>query len=307
MSNDPRSITPRSITPRSITPRSITTVGFLHPGAMGASLAAAVRADGLWAGVGRSGATRERAERAGLTDAGGLEALCGRSDLIVSICPPAAAVEVAEAVAASGFGGRYLDANAIAPATSERIGSLFGDRYLDGGVVGPPADRPGTTRLYLAGRGADGVAELWAGSPLGVRVLSDDAKGAGASALKMAYAGWTKGSSALLLTVNALAERAGVLDALREEWDLSQPGLVDRAERAAAGSAPKAWRWEGEMAEIAATMAAAGLPDLFHRGAEEVYRRMAPFKDDEGPSLDAVLDAVLEAVLDAVADRPIPS
>lgn len=272
----------------------MTTIGFLHPGAMGVTLAANAAGERLWAGAGRSAATAARAASAGLVDAGDLDGLCRRSDLVVSICPPAAAEEVAGAVAATGFAGRYLDANAIAPATSRRIASLFGDRYLDGGVIGPPAERPGTTRLYLAGPGAAEVAALWAGSALDARALGESAEGAGASALKMAYAGWTKGSSALLLTINALASEAGVLDALRGEWELSQPGLADRAGRAAAGAGPKAWRWEGEMAEIAATMAAAGLPDGFHRAAEEVYRRMAPFKDGAGPTIEEVVDHLLD-------------
>ncbi len=282
----------------------MTSVGFLHPGSMGATLAATADCQRLWAGAGRSSATAERAARAGMTDVGDLSELCRRSEIVVSICPPAAALDQARAVAAAGFTGRYVDANAIAPETSRRIGALFAGRYVDGGVIGPPAERPGTTRLYLAGPGAVELTELWRGSALDARALSEDAEEAGASALKMAYAGWTKGSTALLLTVNALAGRAGVLDALRDEWDLSQPGLVDRSANSAAGSGPKAWRWEGEMAEIAATMAAVGLPDQFHRGAGEVYRRMAGFKDQPGPELEAVLDALLGTGPEAVADDP---
>ena len=142
----------------------------------------------------------------------------------------------------------------------------------------------------------DFLGDVWFGSPETAgeaRVFvhrAESAEGARASALKMAYAGWTKGSHALLLAINALADRSGVLDALREEWDLSQPALRERSERAATGTGPKAWRFEGEMAEIAATMAAAGLPDGFHRGAEEVYGAMAGLKDHPGPTLDEVLD-----------------
>ena len=283
----------------------MTTVGFLHPGSMGATLAANADCERLWAGAGRSTATAERAAAAGMVDAGDLDELCRRCDVVVSICPPAAAVDQAEAVAATGFTGRYVDANAIAPGTAVTIKDLFPSRYIDGGVIGPPAEQPGTTRLYLAGPGAADLCDLWLGSALDARALSESADEAAASALKMAYAGWTKGSTALLLTINALARRAGVDEALRQEWELSQPGLVDRSARSAAGSGPKAWRWEGEMAEIAATLAAAGLPDDFHRGAGEVYRRMAGFKDQSGPELDAVLDAVLHAGLDPTLD-PVP-
>jgi len=272
----------------------MTTVGFLHPGSMGVTLAATAAAERLWVGSGRSPATAERAATADLVDAGTLAELSRRSDVVVSICPPAAAVEVAESVAATGFDGRYVDANAISPATSIRIGGLFGDRYIDGGVIGPPALHQGTTRLYLAGSAASEVAELWAGSALEAAVIDDRWDRGAASALKMAYAGWTKGSSALLLTVAALAEQAGVADALRNEWERSQPGLLERSERTAAGTGPKAGRWVGEMEEIASTMADAGLPNEFHLGAGEIYRRMAGFKGHEGPSIDEVIGAIAD-------------
>jgi len=262
---------------------------------MGVTLAANAAAERYWVGAGRSPATTTRAATADLVDTGSLIELCRRSDVVVSICPPAAAVDVAESVAAAGFDGRYVDANAISPATTIRIGALFGDRYVDGGVIGPPAIQPGTTRLYLAGPRATEVAELWDGSALEAAVVDDRWDQGAASALKMAYAGWTKGSSALLLTVVAMAEQAGVADALRAEWERSQPGLLERTERTAAGTGPKAWRWVGEMEEIASTMADAGLPDDFHRGAGELYRRMAGFKDHPGPSVAEVISTVLEA------------
>lgn len=274
---------------------AVTTIGFLHPGDMGASLAAALkdndRVTGLWAGQGRSPATAERAADAGLSDVVITEGMTDSADAIVSICPPAAAEAVARSVADTGFDGIYVDANAISPATSTRIGHLF-DRYVDGGVIGPPAHRPGTTRLYLAGAEAAAVASWWSGSNVDARVVADDATDAPASALKMAYAAWTKGTSALLLTVNALARSSGVEQALRTEWELSQPGLVERTERSAPQVAAKAWRWVGEMEEIADTMGDADLPDGFHRAAAELYERLAAFKSEPDPSSDAVIDRV---------------
>ena len=100
-----------------------------------------------------------------------------------------------------------------------------------------------------------------------------------ASALKMAYAAWTKGTSALLLAVRALAIREGVDDALRAEWDRSQPGLGARSEAALAGNVRKAWRFVGEMEEIAATFAAAGLPPGFHEACAALYDRLGSYKD----------------------------
>ncbi|MEO7371606.1 MAG: hypothetical protein ABIZ69_12120, partial [Ilumatobacteraceae bacterium] len=172
--------------------------GFLHPGAMGASLAAACRGDRLWCSDGRSDATRRRASAAGLQDVGSLESLVARADVIVSVCPPASAIDVAGDVAVAGFTGVYVDVNAVSPATARSIGANF-DRYVDGGVVGPPVKAAGSTRLYLAGQEAADVAELWGASALETRVV-DGGAGA-ASAVKMCFAAWTKGTAALLLAI----------------------------------------------------------------------------------------------------------
>lgn len=283
----------------------MTTVGILHPGQMGASLAAAAtaRATVLWAGDDRSAATAARATAAGARDVGPLPAVLDAADIVVSICPPAAAESLAEEVAGHGFSGLYVDANAVSPATARRIGQRF-ERFVDGGVIGPPAHKAGTTRCYLSGPEAATVAAIWTDSVLEAQVLAvDDPASAGAaSALKMAYAGWTKGQSALLLAVNSLADQAGVGDALRAEWDRSQPDLRKRSDWVATAVGPKAWRFEGEMAEIAATMAATGLPDGFHRGAEDLYRKLAGFKDHPGPTLDELLQA-LAGPVDSDVDR----
>jgi hypothetical protein len=268
----------------------VSTVGFLHPGAMGASVAAACRAaERLWCSAGRSEATVARAGAAGLVAVATLEELGDRSDVIVSVCPPEAAEDVASAVAATGFEGIYVDANAVAPDTARRIGGHF-DRFVDGGIIGPPVDGSGSTRLYLAGPEADAVAALWQGSDLDARPL---AGGAGtASALKVAYAAWTKGSGTLLLAVRAYAMAEGVDADLLAEWALSQPGLEQRSDGTARGTAPKAWRFEAEMREIAAAMAAAGLPPGFHEAAAEICHRLAGLKDRTDVDARAVLDAL---------------
>jgi hypothetical protein len=104
----------------------------------------------------------------------------------------------------------------------------------------------------------------------------------------MAYASWTKGSAALLLAARALARAEGVEETLLTEWDGSQPGLAERSARAAGSAAAKGWRWVAEMEEIAASMAAAGLPDGFHQAAAEIYRRA-----QDAPTPDAILTALL--------------
>jgi 3-hydroxyisobutyrate dehydrogenase-like beta-hydroxyacid dehydrogenase len=247
------------------------TVGLLHPGEMGSAVAATLAARGetvLWASAGRSAATAERAQSAGLEDVGSVEDLCRRSDVIISVCPPHAAVEVAEAT--QGFPGIYVDANAVSPATARSIQELVG-RCVDGGIIGPPPAEQGTTRLYLSGREAVQVADLFAETTVDARVVSADV--GAASAVKMAFAGWTKGSAALLLAIRALARAEGVEDTLLEEWRLSLPELEDSSIAAARSAQNKGWRWIGEMEEIAQTFASAGLPDGFHRAAAEIYRR----------------------------------
>ena len=246
----------------------------------------------LWAGNGRSSATAERAASAAMTDVEHLGALCERSDVVVSICPPAAAETVATEVLATGFDGIYVDANAISPATSLRIRDKF-KHYIDGSVIGPPAISAGTTRMYLAGPGATDLSTVWSDGPLDAVAIAESADTAAASALKMAYAGWTKGQGALLLAVNALAQHAGVLDTLVQEWELSQPGLAERSRRLAPILGAKAWRFDGEMTEIAAAMDDAGLEPGFHLAASNLYRRMAGFKHGPPPTLDDVLAAVL--------------
>jgi 3-hydroxyisobutyrate dehydrogenase-like beta-hydroxyacid dehydrogenase len=251
----------------------VTVVGVLHPGEMGAAVGAALcgrSVSVLWASAGRSAATAEGAEAAGLEDVGDVGELRRRCDILLSICPPHAALEVADA--AHAFQGIYVDANAISPELARAVAGLQ-PRLVDGGIVGPPPTEPGTTRLYLSGREAPEVAAVFAGTHVDARVISEEA--GAASALKAAYAGWTKGSAALLLTVRELARAEGVEDALLEEWRLSIPELEERLAGAERSARRKGWRWIGEMEEIAHSMAAQDLPTGFHEAAAEVFRRAA--------------------------------
>ncbi len=270
-------------------------IGLLHPGAMGATVGAAARHDVdqvLWASEGRSSATRERAAAAGLEDVGSLENLIERCDLLLSVCPPSAAVELARRVASNDFRGTYVDANAISPRTMRTIAALFAANtatVVDGGLIGPPAVRAGTTALHLSGEGARRVAACFETGPLEACCI-DGPIGA-ASAVKMAFAAYTKGSTALLASIYALARAEGVTEPLLAEWERRLPDLTGRLNGSVPASAIKAWRFAGEMHEIADTFEAAGLPDGFHRAAAEVYERLAGFKDaQEPPTLDAVAD-----------------
>lgn len=273
-------------------------IGLLHPGEMGAAIGTALVGRGhtvRWASEGRGPATSRRAEQAGLQDASTVAQLAAASEIVFSVCPPHAALDVARQVAALGFRGTYLDANAIAPGTTREVGAIVeaaGAHFVDGGIVGQPPRAAGTTRLYLSGPGAAEVAALVEGTALGTVVL-DGGPGA-ASALKAAYAGWTKGSAALLLTVRALAQAEGVEDALVEEWARSQPRLADQLRSAGQQATTKGWRWIGEMEEIAAALATDGLPDGFHLASAEVYRR-AP-RTEAAEASDETAERVLDAL-----------
>jgi 3-hydroxyisobutyrate dehydrogenase-like beta-hydroxyacid dehydrogenase len=198
-------------------------IGLLHPGEMGAAVGGCLVEAGYtvwWASEGRGPDTASRARRAGLSDAGRVAALAARSDVIVSVCPPHAAVEVARAVAAgrpadgrpgaAGFRGVFVDANAISPDSSRTVAGIIeagGASYVDGAIIGLPPASPGGTRLYLSGPRAGEIRDLFAGTRVDARIV-DDRIGS-ASAVKMAYAAWTKGTAALLLTVRALATAEG--------------------------------------------------------------------------------------------------
>jgi 3-hydroxyisobutyrate dehydrogenase-like beta-hydroxyacid dehydrogenase len=260
---------------------------------MGSAVGAALRNRGetvLWASAGRSAATTERAERARLEDAGTIEELARRCNLILSLCPPHAAVGVARPLAR--FPGIYVDANAISPATSRTVAALVG-RYVDGGIIGPPPRTPGTTRLYLSGDEANTVTTLFADTLIDARVVSDQV--GAASALKMAYAAWTKGSAALLLAARALARSEGIEQTLLDEWRSSLPQLEQQSVAASRSAVSKGWRWIGEMNEIAETFARAGLPDGFHRAAAEVYRRSPRGVADGDELVEHVLAALAGA------------
>jgi len=275
----------------------MTTIGILHPGDMGSVVGACAVAAGarvLWASEGRSAGSRERAAAAGLEDARTVGAVVAASDVIVSVCPPHAAIEVARDVAGRRFAGLFVDANAVAPGTAREIGAIVetgGATFVDGGLIGPPPRNAGSTRLYLSGREGKRAAALFESSALEAIAIGD---GPGAaSALKMTYAAYTKGSSALLMAIRALAASEGVDDALLAEWRRSQPDLPKRSEAAARDNARKAWRFVGEMEEIAAAFAAAGLPGGFHEAAAEIYARLADYKDAATPPSMADLVAPL--------------
>lgn len=267
-------------------------IGIVHPGEMGAAVGRVLVDDGHdvgWASEHRSDNTRRRAGEGGLADLRALYCLKDSCAVVLSVCPPHVAVDVAREM--HGCQGVYVDVNAVSPSTAEEIGEIIRDGgadYVDGGIIGPPPRRAGTTRLYLSGARADVVAALFAGSELDARVLGP-VIGA-ASALKMTYAAWSKGTNAMVLAVRAAARSLDVEDALLSEWALSQPALEGTSHRAAQLGLERGWRWAFELDEAGRTFADVGLPDGFGAAAADIFRRLATAGDvDNAAALDRAL------------------
>lgn len=273
-------------------------IGFLHPGAMGISLAASAQNSGhtvYWASEGRSAQTQERAAEHNLNEVRSLNELCETCSVIVSVCPPHAAEEVARETIETSFDGLYLDANAISPQRAKRIDQMMdeaGVKFVDGGIIGGPAWEPGRTWLYLSGEYAESVTACFSEGPLETCIIGDEI--GKASALKMCFAAYTKGTTALLCAILAAAEELGVRMGLEQQWSRNGSDFADQATRRVRRATAKAWRFTGEMDEIAATFAGAGVPAGFHEAAGEIYRRLAHFKaSPEQPSLEEVLEVLV--------------
>jgi 3-hydroxyisobutyrate dehydrogenase-like beta-hydroxyacid dehydrogenase len=231
-------------------------VGLLFPGEMGAAVGNAARAEVIWASEGRSEATRRRA--VAFRDAGSVEELVRESDIVLSICPPAIAEEVARQVFDLGFDGLYVEANAISPERMRRIAALDA-RVVDGSIIAARG-----INLYLAGEGAEHVAELFDSGE--VEAIALDAPVGAASALKMAFGGWNKIGIALTSQAHAIAQAYGVTEQLETE------GVpADRLQWVA----DRAWRWAPEMEEIADLCRELGLSEGIPRGAADFYRELS--------------------------------
>jgi len=261
-------------------------VGILHPGEMGSYVARTVRASigaAFWCPAGRSAASIRRAHEAGLEACASLQELVDSCTVLLSVCPPHAAMGLAETVCKLGFRGCYVDANAISPALMLEMEALLapaGITLVDGGIIGLP--KPGgQATLYLSGPGATALLPLFAKGPLEARVLGPNV--GQASALKQCYAAWNKGRTALLAAVLAAAEQLEVRAALEARWDEEEPGTAAASHARLQFVARKAWRFGGEMDELAATFRELGIPEGFFEAAGILYRRESDFKDLETP------------------------
>lgn len=256
-------------------------LALLNPGDMGAALGASLLAAGhevRWCSAERGAASRRRAKALGLIEAPSLGAVLTGVDAVLSIVPPHGALPLAQAVAAEGYVGPYFDLNGISPSTAAAVAACFPrGAYGDGAVVGLPPGEGEAATLLLSAAAARPPAF---GPRFTLQVVPEAAGLFGASALKNAFAAWSKGSSALLLSVEALAEALGLKEDLHALWDRHSPGLRERAAATGSAVAPKAWRFVGEMEEIAATFRAAGLSPGAFETAGQVFEKLA--KDHEG-------------------------
>lgn len=263
-------------------------IGLLHPGQMGAAIGSQLVVAGhevLWCRAGRSESSARRAEAAGLRGVDTLAELLAASDVVLSICPPAAASDVAAQVA--GFVGIYVEANAISPHRMIEISARL-DSVVDGSIIGPPPHADRSARVYLSGPAAavERVHDLFAGTRAIPVALSE--RIGDASALKMAFGSYNKASHALAAVSHALAEEYGVGAALRAEADEESGGALAKVHRLPSVAA-RAWRWAPEMVEAAESFAAVGLPPELAAGAAAVFDRWRSDKDNNNLGVPDVL------------------
>ena len=275
---------------------TIKTVAILSPGEMGAGVGKAF-ADGGFTVIttleGRSEPTRDRALAAGFQDGGSLADVIAAADIVLSIMPPEYALPQATAAAAAmkeaGKRPPYADCNAVAPETAIKIGKIIADagaECIDGGIVGsPPLEGRTPPRFYVSGPGAPAM-DAFDGKGISIRQCGPEI-GRG-SAVKMGYAGITKGTSALHAAMLIAAERLGVADELHAELQSSQQVMYKRMENMTPALPAVADRYVGEMLEIAKTLAGCDVPTGFHEGAADLYRLLdaSPFSSERRDTVD---------------------
>jgi 3-hydroxyisobutyrate dehydrogenase-like beta-hydroxyacid dehydrogenase len=255
-----------------------TVVALLHPGAMGARIGAELVGAGhevRWLSLGRSAATRRRADEAGLVASLDVSDFFAGVEVVLSVCPPQGALDVARLVAGAGFAGMFVDANPVAPATLTLIAQAVegaGATFVDAGIVGPPPRAGLRTHLYLAAvpELTSRVAGLFANTAVTPLVVGT---GPGAaSAAKQAYALFNKGRMVLAAAAAELAEAHGVLPVLAAESDRAGADLLGELPAVRAGLAEVGWRWGPEFEQIAATLEAAGADPVLARALSQVLR-----------------------------------
>jgi len=258
----------------------IQTIGVMSPGDMGHSVGNILRENGLRviSCLGdRSERTKALAAEAGIEGVPTYADLVQEADLLLSILVPVQAVNaaqrVAEALVETGAELAYADCNAIAPQTVRQIGEIItevGGIFIDGSIIGGPPRGESHPRLYVSGPDTAPMEVL---NEYGLRVVPLGEEIGLASALKMCYSAWTKGSTALFTELLVAARAMGVLDALRYEFEQSQSAMLLRMQSLPAVPI-KSRRFVGEMLEIAKSFGDVGLTPKMLEGAAEMYSLM---------------------------------
>jgi 3-hydroxyisobutyrate dehydrogenase-like beta-hydroxyacid dehydrogenase len=271
-----------NLSPEGYPNMAVNIVAILSPGDMGHAVGRALGEHGLDVITcleGRSERTRGLARQAGIRGVGSLRDLVSEADLILSIVVPAQAADVArniaDALRATEAATAFADCNAVSPQTAEIMNDIIaraGGRFIDGSIIGPPPGRGAPTRVYVSGADAGMMTEL-DGKGIDVRNLGG-AVGR-ASGIKMCYAALTKGTSALYTAVLTAAELLGLSAELRAEFAGSQTQAYEALETQVTGLPAKAFRWIGEMEEIASTFDQVGVTPHIHRGAADVFRLLS--------------------------------
>ncbi len=276
---------------------AVRTVAIISPGEMGCAVGSVLKSNGLDVITilpGRSEITRKRAADAGFRDIPTLGDLLGEADLLLSIVPPACAVDIAREIAtamkATGNCPPYADCNAISPNATRHAGEIISEAgavYIDGGIIiGPPPWKGKIPIFYVSGERIDSMTQL-DGKGISVRAIGSEV--GRASGLKMCSAALTKGTLALQTAVLIAAEALGLTEELQKELLGSREGLYRQIESGTRRLPSVAARYMGEMEEIAATFSAAGVTPKFHQGALDVYRLLAetPFASETPDTIDS--------------------
>ena len=272
-------------------------------GAMGSAVARRMHERGATVRTslaGRSAASARRAAECGMVTVDSDRNLVEGVDIVLSIVPPGEAVALAErlqpVLAAAAHKPLYIDCNAVNPTTVARIVAVLapsGAPFVDGGIIGAPPklDGPGP-RFYLSGH-AGGQAAILRDYGVDVRLL-EGPPGA-ASALKMSYAGITKGLTALGTAMILGAAANGSAPVLLTELAESQPNLLAYLRRSMPDMYPKAYRWVAEMREVAGFLADDSGSSRIYEGMAGLYQSIAKAAAAErGPgNAISTLDGIL--------------
>ena len=273
----------------------VKTVAIMSQGDMGHSVGNVLGDNGfdvITCLEGRSSRTKELAEKGNFRVVDSMDQMVQEADLILSILVPSRAKDLAEEVSAamkrSGGTSYFVDCNAISPKSAKELEVIInsaGGNFIDGGIIGTAPAKGDTPRFYVSGPDAQVVTEL---NGKGIIVKSVGNEIGQASGIKMCYAALTKGTNTLQVALLTAAEKMGLTEALKEEFEFSQKAHLNSMENGISRLPANAHRWIGEMEEISSTFEDLGVTPHFHKGAAEIYKLLnsTPFATETPETID---------------------